>query len=93
MTEKSQIPGDGARIHHQIPELQLKGYPADFVPLHLEIRSHVTTPVMCRHLNRKEQTARAWACLETYPEGLRPIRINGRLHWPVAGIRRVLGVA
>ena len=67
--------------------------PADFVPLYLETRTHVTTAVMCRHLNRKEQTARGWASAETFPEGLRPLRIMGRLAWPVAGIRKVLGVA
>ena len=35
--------------------------PFDFVPLHLETRTHVSTAVLCRHLNRKEQTARGWA--------------------------------
>ncbi len=67
--------------------------PADFVPLHLETRTHVSTAVMCRHLSRKEQTARGWASAETFPEGLRPLRVMGRLAWPVAGIRKVLGVA
>ena len=67
--------------------------PSDFVPLHLETRTHVSTAVLCRHMNRKEQTARSWACFETYPEGLRPLRVMGRLAWPVAGIRKVLGVA
>lgn len=67
--------------------------PADFVPLHLETRTHVTTAVMCRHLNRKQQTARGWASAETYPPELKPQRVMGRLHWPVAGIKRVLGVA
>ena len=62
----------------------------DFIPLDQETRTHVTTSVMCRHLNRKEQTARAWACLENGP--LRPIRVNGRLAWPVSDIRRLLGV-
>ena len=66
--------------------------PADFVPLNLETRTHVSTAVLCRHLNRKEQTARGWASAETYPEGLRPLRVMGRLAWPVAGIRRVLGL-
>ena len=66
--------------------------PADFVPLHVETRTHVSTAVLCRHLNRREQTARGWACAETYPPGLKPLRIMGRLAWPVAGIRRVLGV-
>lgn len=66
--------------------------PPDFVSLHLETRTHVTTAVMCRHLGRKEQTARGWASAETYPPGLKPLRVMGRLAWPVAGIRAVLGV-
>ena len=83
---------------HNSPEvrsgsIQPTAAPADFVPLHLETRTHVTTGVMCRHLNRKEQTARGWASAETFPAGLRPLRINGRLAWPVAGIRFVLGVS
>ena len=61
-----------------------------FVPLDQEIRTHVSTKVMCFHLDRKEQTARGWACNEDGP--LRPIRVNGRLAWPVDDIRRILGV-
>ena len=64
---------------------------ADFVALHLETRTHVPTGVMCRHLGRKEQTARCWACYEDGP--IRPIRVHGRLAWPVAEIKRLLGVA
>ena len=67
--------------------------PADFVPLHLETRTHVSTAVLCRHLNRQPQTARGWASAETFPPGLRPLRVMGRLAWPVAGIKAVLGVA
>ncbi len=67
--------------------------PIEFVPLHLEIRTHVDTETMCWHVGFAQQTARLWACKETYPEGLRPIRVNGRLKWPVAGIRKILGVA
>ena len=66
--------------------------PADFVPLHLETRTHVSTAVLCRHLSRKEQTARGWASAETFPDGLRPLRVMGRLAWPVAGIRKALGM-
>lgn len=65
--------------------------PATFVPLRLETRTHVSTAAMCWHLGREQQTARGWACYETYPEGLRPIRVMGRLAWPVAGIRMLLG--
>lgn len=68
------------------------GGPADFVPLHLETRTHVSTAVMCRHLGRAQQTARGWASAETFPDGLRPVRVRGRLGWPVDGIRRALGV-
>ena len=64
--------------------------PAEFIPLHLEIRTHVSTNVMCYHLGRKAQTARGWACHENGP--LRPTRVCGRLAWAVADIRRILGV-
>lgn len=79
-------------IHHSASTAQQATQPFDFVPLHLETRTHVSTKVMCRHLGRKEQTARGWASAETFPDGLRPLRVNGRLAWPVAGIRKVLGI-
>jgi hypothetical protein len=63
-----------------------------FTPLDRETRTHVDTGTMCWHLGFAHQTARLWACKETYPAGLRPIRVNGRLKWPVAGIRKTLGV-
>jgi len=66
---------------------------AQFTPLDRETRTHVDTETMCWHLGFAQQTARLWACKQTYPEGLRPIRVNGRLKWPVAGIRKTLGVA
>lgn len=61
-----------------------------FISLALETRSHIPTDDTAHHLNRKAQTLRAWACLENGP--IRPIRINGRLAWPVADIKRILGV-
>lgn len=81
-----------AETFHEANQQAIK-QPADFVALHLENRTHVSTAVMCHHLNRKEQTARGWACSETFPDGLRPVRVMGRLQWPVAGIRKLLGVA
>ena len=56
-----------------------------------EVRTHVATPLAAFWLNRKEQTLRMWACYENGP--LRPTRINGRLVWSVAEIRRLLGYA
>jgi hypothetical protein len=70
---------------------ELNGFPADFIPLEFEKRTHVTTAVMCRHLGRKAQTARCWAMNEDGP--LIPIRVHGRLAWAVADIRHLLGVA
>lgn len=59
-----------------------------FTPLALETRTAIPTDAAAHHLNRQPQTLRAWACLET--GSIRPIRINGRLAWPVAAIRALL---
>jgi hypothetical protein len=60
----------------------------EFPPLEKETRSHVPTDTAAFHFNRQSQTLRSWACLENGP--IRPIRINGRLAWPVAAIRKLL---
>jgi hypothetical protein len=78
---------------HSTETRQGAAAPADFLPLHLETRAHVSTAVLCRHPNRKEQTARGRASAGTYPEGLRPLRVMGRLAWPVSGLKQLLGVA
>jgi len=49
----------------------------------------VDTAAGAYYLNRAAQTLRKWACLESGP--LCPTRINGRLAWYVADIKRVLG--
>ena len=67
--------------------------PAVFTPLHLETRPTVETAAAAHYLMRQPQTLRGWASAETFPAGLRPVRCNGRLAWPVAGIRAALGVA
>lgn len=66
--------------------------PSKYPPLELVNRPFVPTEQAAHYLLRRCQTLRSWACAETYPEGLRPTRIAGRLGWPVAGIKRVLGV-
>lgn len=60
----------------------------NFLSLEQETRSHVETACAAHHLLRKEQTLRSWASLENGP--IRPIRINARLFWPVADIRKLL---
>ena len=64
---------------------------AQYLPLEQVTRPNLTTAETAYYLNRRPQTLRAWACLENGP--LRPVRINGRLAWPVSELRRVLGVA
>ena len=55
------------------------------------MRTALPTAEAAYHLNRAQQTLRLWSMREDGP--LRPIRINGRLAWPVADLKRVLGVA
>ena len=74
-----QVPGETATVAK---------HPSHFPPIAAETRSHVETACAAFHLTRKRQTLRAWACLENGP--LRPVRINGRLAWPVAEIKRLL---
>ena len=61
-----------------------------YPPLENVTSPGVPTPPAAHYLNRRPQTLRGWACSEDGP--LRPMRINGRLAWPVAELRRVLGV-
>lgn len=55
-----------------------------------EQRTHVDTVRAAFYLCRKPQTMRVWASMECGP--IRPIRVNGRLAWPVAEIRHLLGL-
>lgn len=59
-------------------------------PLAQETRAALPTAEAAFHLNRAQQTLRVWAMRESGP--LRPVRINGRLAWPTAELRRLLGV-
>ena len=60
------------------------------VSLEKETRAALPTPEAAYHLSRAQQTLRLWAMREDGP--LRPMRINGRLAWPVSELKRVLGV-
>ena len=73
--------------HHATAPRQ---FTAQYVPLEQVTRPNLTTAEAAHYLNRRPQTLRGWACLENGP--LRPMRINGRLAWPVSELRRVLQV-
>lgn len=61
-----------------------------FTPLAKETRATLPTVEAAYHLNRAQQTLRLWSMREDGP--ILPLRIRGRLAWPVAELRRVLGV-
>jgi predicted site-specific integrase-resolvase len=61
---------------------------AAFTPLEQVTRPTVDTAAAAYYLNRKPQTLREWAMTGKV---IKPIRINGRLAWPVAEIKRILG--
>ena len=60
-----------------------------FPALDRETRTAIDTDAAAYHLGRRPQTLRIWACKENGP--LRPVRVHGRLLWPVAEIRRLVG--
>ncbi len=66
---------------------------APYPPLERVTKPNLTTAEIAYYANQSEQTWRIHACRETFPEGLRPIRVGGRLNWPTTGAKRLLGVA
>jgi len=77
-------------VHHSSETRQAVTTAPGFLPLDRETRAAVDTDCAAFHLNRRPQTLRCWAAFESGP--IRPLRINGRLAWPVAGLRKLLGV-
>ncbi len=78
-------------VNHSIDTRREAAAPQQFPPLELETRPTVNTAAAAHYLHLAPQTMRIYACRENGP--LRPRRINGRLHWLTADIRRLLGVA
>ena len=60
----------------------------EFQPLEQVTRPTVPTNQAAHFLNRQPQTLRSWASLENGP--IQPIRINGRLAWPIDQIKILL---
>jgi hypothetical protein len=63
-----------------------------YPPIGQETRTHVDTQQAAHYLMRRSQTLRDWAC-RSGSGPLTPHRINGRLAWPVADIKALMGVA
>jgi hypothetical protein len=78
-------------VHHSPEVAQAGTIGFVFTPLSLETRAVLDTEAAAYHLNRRPQTLRCWAAYENGP--IRPLRVNGRLAWSVADLRKLLGVA
>lgn len=70
-----------------------KKTPSRYVPLDQEIRTTVDTAAAAYHLNRATQTLRTWATCTYQRPPITPVRINGRLAWPVARIKQLVGLS
>ena len=64
-----------------------------FQPLEQVTKPNLTTAELAFYSNLAEQTWRVKACRETFPDGLKPLRIGGRLNWPTAGAKKLCGVS
>ena len=53
-----------------------------------EVRTHVPTLIASVYLNKPPETLRAWAFLDSGP--IRPLKVDGRLAWPVKEIKTLL---
>lgn len=82
-TENTAIPANQETLGERSKKTT-EQYPA----LDAQVRIAVSTAEAAFHLGRTPQTLRKWACYEDGP--LRPIRIHGRLAWPVAQIKQLL---
>lgn len=65
---------------------------APFPPLEQVTKPNLTTAELSYYSNIAKQTWRMKACYETFPDGLRPLRVCGKLAWPTAGAKKLLGV-
>ena len=74
---------------HQAPQQ----FTAPFPPLALVSKPNLTTGELAYYSNMAAQTWRLKACYDTAPDGLRPLRVCGKLAWPTAGAKKLLGVA
>ena len=77
---------------HHSAETRRAATEPQFPPLEQINRPTVPTEQAGYYLDRRPQTLRIWA-MGNCPAPIRPLRINGRLHWNVAELRRVLGMS
>lgn len=75
----------------RLAKLEAKA-PQTFPPLGTVTKPNLTTAELAFYSNMAAQTWRVKVCYDTAPDGLRPLRVCGKLAWPTAGAKRLLGV-
>lgn len=55
-----------------------------------ELPAVMDTNEAAPYICRKPQTMRKWACFDSAPMGIKPIRLNGRLLWRVTDLQKLL---
>lgn len=85
-TDVKYLQGEVSVLREQVA-VQVAAQSPPYASLASETREHVDTACAAYHLGRKVQTLRKWACYENGP--VRPVRIHGRLAWPVSELRRL----
>jgi hypothetical protein len=78
-----------AAAHHSF-EAQQGATAETFPPLEHITRPTVDTAAAAYYLNRSQQTLRIWAS-KSGKGPISPLRVHGRLAWPVAEIKGLLG--
>jgi hypothetical protein len=71
--------------------LSTQPFNAQYLPLEQVTKPNLTTAETAYYLDRRPQTLRVWACLESGP--ICPIRISGLLAWNTAAVKTLAGVA
>lgn len=77
--------------HKGLQQRNREACPPGFPPLASVTKDFVTTAQAAFYLMRSQRTLFNWVYQGKFPNGVEPKRINGRLLWPVAAIRRCLG--
>ena len=76
----------------RLAKLEAKAH-QNYPPLSSVTKPNLTTAELAHYSNMAKQTWRVKACYDTAPDGLRPLRVCGKLAWPTAGAKKLLGVA
>ena len=66
--------------------------PQNYPPLEQITKPYLTTSELAYFTNMAAQSWREKACYDSAPEGLRPIKICGKLAWPTLGAKKFLEI-